>query len=48
MTIALGIGANTSIFTAVNGVMLKSFSFPDGFFLSDQDPKRKNSTTLRS
>jgi predicted permease len=29
LTIALGIGANTSIFTAVNGVLLKSFSFPD-------------------
>src|ERR1043166_6028590 len=28
-TIALGVGANTSIFTAVNGVMLKSFSFPE-------------------
>jgi len=28
-TIALGIGANTSIFTAVNGVMLKSLSFPE-------------------
>ena len=27
-TIALGVGANTSIFTAVNGVMLKAFSFP--------------------
>src|SRR4051794_8132125 len=29
MTIALGVGANTAIFTAVNGVLLKSFSFPD-------------------
>ena len=29
ITIALGVGANTSIFTAVNGVMLKSFSFPE-------------------
>jgi putative ABC transport system permease protein len=29
LTIALGVGANTSIFTAVNGVMLKSFSFPE-------------------
>src|SRR5215467_11034075 len=29
MTIALGIGANTSIFTAVEGVLLKSFSFPE-------------------
>jgi putative ABC transport system permease protein len=29
MTIALGVGANISIFTAVNGVLLKSFSFPD-------------------
>jgi hypothetical protein len=29
MTIALGVGANTSIFTAVNGVLLKSFSFPE-------------------
>src|SRR6476619_6969811 len=29
LTIALGVGANTSIFTAVNGVLLKSFSFPD-------------------
>src|SRR5262245_51234260 len=27
-TIALGVGANTSIFTAVDGVLLKSFSFP--------------------
>ena len=29
LTIALAVGANTSIFTAVNGVMLKSFSFPE-------------------
>src|SRR5437588_8561633 len=29
ITIALGIGANTSIVTAVNGVLLKSFSFPE-------------------
>jgi len=29
LTIALAVGANTSIFTAVNGVLLKSFSFPD-------------------
>src|SRR5947209_242597 len=29
ITIALGVGANTAIFTAVNGVMLKSFSFPE-------------------
>jgi putative ABC transport system permease protein len=29
LTIALGIGANTSIFTAVEGVLLKSFSFPE-------------------
>src|SRR5262245_54329357 len=29
VTIALGIGASTSIFTAVNGVLLKSFSVPE-------------------
>jgi len=29
LTIALGIGATTSIFTAVNGVLLKAFSFPE-------------------
>src|SRR5947209_2518373 len=29
ITIALGVGANTAIFTAVNGVILKSFSFPE-------------------
>src|ERR1051325_11064313 len=29
LTIALGLGASTSIFPAVNGVMLKSFSFPE-------------------
>ena len=29
LTIALGIGASTSIFTAVEGVLLKSFSFPE-------------------
>lgn len=29
LTIALGIGANTSIFTAVSGVLFKSFSFPE-------------------
>src|SRR4030095_5523369 len=28
LTIALAVGANTSIFTAVEGVLLKSFSFP--------------------
>jgi predicted permease len=29
LTIALAIAANTSIFTAVNGVLLKAFSFPE-------------------
>jgi putative ABC transport system permease protein len=29
LTIALAVGANTSIFTAVEGVLLKSFSFPE-------------------
>jgi predicted permease len=29
LTIALGVGATTSIFTAVNGVLLKAFSFPE-------------------
>ena len=29
LTIALGTGATTSIFTAVNGVLLKAFSFPE-------------------
>ena len=29
LTIALAISANTSIFTAVNGVLLKAFSFPE-------------------
>jgi len=29
LTIALGVGANTSVFTAVNGVLFKSFSFPE-------------------
>ncbi len=29
LTIALSTGATTSIFTAVNGVLLKSFSFPE-------------------
>ena len=29
LTIALGTGATTSIFTAVNGALLKSFSFPE-------------------
>ena len=29
LTIALGIGANISIFTSVNGVLLKAFSFPE-------------------
>src|SRR5262249_48979814 len=29
LTIALAVGANTSIFTAVKGVLLKSFSFPE-------------------
>src|SRR2546421_1646888 len=29
LTIALGIGANTSIFTAVKGVLLNAFSFPE-------------------
>src|SRR5215471_11049079 len=29
ITIALAVGANTSIFTAVEGVLLKSFSFPE-------------------
>jgi hypothetical protein len=29
LTIALGVGANTAIFTAVNGVLLKSLSFPE-------------------
>ena len=29
ITIALGVGATTSIFTAVNGVLLKAFSFPE-------------------
>ena len=29
VTIALAVGANTSIFTAVEGVLLKSFSFPE-------------------
>src|SRR4051812_764677 len=29
LTIALGIGASTSIFTAVNGVLFKAFSFPE-------------------
>src|SRR5215470_4863808 len=28
-TIALGVGANTPIFAGVNGVLLKSFSFPE-------------------
>jgi putative ABC transport system permease protein len=29
LTIALAVGANTSVFTAVNGVLFKSFSFPE-------------------
>jgi predicted permease len=29
ITIALAVGANTSVFTTVNGVLLKSFSFPE-------------------
>src|SRR5215475_7659426 len=29
LTIALAVGANTSIFTGVNGVLLKAFSFPE-------------------
>src|SRR5689334_5559324 len=29
VTIAIGVGANTAVFTAVNGVLLKSFSFPE-------------------
>ena len=29
LTIALAVGANTAIFTAVEGVLLKSFSFPE-------------------
>src|SRR5262245_56114874 len=29
LTIALAVGANTSIFTAVEGILLKSFSFPE-------------------
>lgn len=29
LTIALSIGANTAIFTAVEGILLKSFSFPE-------------------
>src|SRR5215475_1591944 len=29
LTIALAVGANTSIFTAVEGVLLRSFSFPE-------------------
>jgi len=29
LTIAIGVGANTSIFTAIDGVLLNSFSFPE-------------------